>query len=861
MALFDQFKKLFANLNEQASSSSVFDEVILTSIKELKERTELIWNIKISDYKTYRDIVSKWPDAQRVQFIHYLVKQIMGAKGKTGYDPQELNYQKFRLQEAFLQHLFRAKLLMTEEEIQSLCQLFRGNHRYGNENILSWPTVLMLNQIEKQYEDKIFGEVLKTTLKELKTHLKETNVYTHEKDRLKMIGKIEGLLTQVEDIRPSVKPSHFIGKDEFAQYANAKIEALELSQRKAWYPLIAHAQKASGGKPTQKYLATAKPLMEALGMPAFKNMLNDWFLFIGNLKERKEEHVNNYITHTYIYTTYHFLDSVTIDEIKGFIWMASHLEDKNTLQLLSRLAERSYRKIPGQGPAAAAVGNACLYTLYKSSGLYGVAQLSGLKFRIKQNSTQKLIEKYLDEAASEKKVPKHEIEDLAVPDYNLQNGQKELQFGDFKAVLRIVGIGKTETQWYKPDGSPQKSIPASVKTQFAAELKDLRNEAKEIEQSLITQKDRLDRMLRVNRQLKWGYFYSMLFSHGLLSYLYEQIIWRFEKDGLTQTGIYLNGQWTNEKGEIFIPAETCTVSLWHPVGESLATIQAWRNFLQTQQIQQPFKQAFRELYILTEAELNTRVYSNRMAAHVLKQHQFNSLAKSRGWKYALMGAYDDGRYNEAASLDLPEYGLRAEFWINEVNANDAYNDAGIWHYVATDQVRFVKTANDQPCNLIDVPAIIFSEVMRDVDLFVGVASVGNDPTWSDSGGIPAYRDYWQAYSFGDLSELAKTRKEILTQLLPRLKINKVAEIKDRFLVVKGKLRTYKIHIGSTNILMEPNDQYLCIVPDRSKPALGPNVFLPFEGDTGLSIILSKAFMLSEDDQIEDGTIVRQIGGR
>lgn len=80
-------------------------------------------------------------------------------------------------------------------------------------------------------------------------------------------------------------------------------------------------------------------------------------------------------------------------------------------------------------------------------------------------------------------------------------------------------------------------------------------------------------------------------------------------------------------------------------------------------------------------------------------------------------------------------------------------------------------------------------------------------------------------------------------------------------MVKGKLRTYKIHIGSTNILMEPNDQYLCIVPDRSKPALVPNVFLPFEWDTGLSIILSKAFLLAEDDQIEDGTIVRQIAGR
>jgi hypothetical protein len=106
--------------------------------------------------------------------------------------------------------------------------------------------------------------------------------------------------------------------------------------------------------------------------------------------------------------------------------------------------------------------------------------------------------------------------------------------------------------------------------------------------------------------------------------------------------------------------------------------------------------------------------------------------------------------------------------------------------------------------------------------------------------------------------MAKNRKEILSSLLMRLKIKDVAVIKDKFLVVKGKLRTYKIHIGSTNILMEPNDQYLCIVPDRSAKNHTENLFLPFEGDTGLSIILSKAFLLVDDDKITDSTITSQI---
>lgn len=84
---------------------------------------------------------------------------------------------------------------------------------------------------------------------------------------------------------------------------------------------------------------------------------------------------------------------------------------------------------------------------------------------------------------------------------------------------------------------------------------------------------------------------------------------------------------------------------------------------------------------------------------------------------------------------------------------------------------------------------------------------------------------------------------------------------DRFLVVRGEKRTYKIHLGSGNILMEPNDEYLCIVPD-SRSREGPGgLFLPFEGDGTLSIIISKALLLADDARIKDPTITRQIDRR
>lgn len=58
--------------------------------------------------------------------------------------------------------------------------------------------------------------------------------------------------------------------------------------------------------------------------------------------------------------------------------------------------------------------------------------------------------------------------------------------------------------------------------------------------------------------------------------------------------------------------------------------------------------------------------------------------------------------------------------------------------------------------------------------------------------------------------------------------------------------------------MEPNDQYLCIVADASARARMPEVYLPFEGDATLSIILSKAFLLANDEVIKDPVILRQL---
>jgi hypothetical protein len=156
----------------------------------------------------------------------------------------------------------------------------------------------------------------------------------------------------------------------------------------------------------------------------------------------------------------------------------------------------------------------------------------------------------------------------------------------------------------------------------------------------------------------------------------------------------------------------------------------------------------------------------------------------------------------------------------------------------------------------DVPLLVFTEAMRDVDLFVGVTSIGTDPEWLDRGEGRRFATYWNDYSFGDLSAAGEIRRDVLAQLLPRLAIADRCDLEDRFLTVRGDVRTYRIHLGSGNVLMSPNDQYLCIVAARD--ARADKLFLPFDDDPVLSLILSKAFLLANDAAIKDSTITSQI---
>ncbi|WP_432930567.1 DUF4132 domain-containing protein [Microbispora sp. CA-135349] len=633
-----------------------------------------------------------------------------------------------------------------------------------------------------------------------------------------------------------------------------------------WDALVAHAVTATSAKPSSRWEKQARELLDAVGHDRAREAISGWLALVGSPR-----------TMPVVYLDDAAFDPHNALGVRGMTWMLAFLPSRpESARLLGNLVETALRKVPGIGPRNPMVANAAVYALSRMEAEAALAQLARLSARVTYKGTLKVLGTALDARAAALGLSRDEVEELAVPTYELTEvGRGSRVIGDATAELRVTGT-RTSIVWKNAAGREVKAPPVSVRRDHAAALAELKTSAKDIDKMLPAQAERLDQLFLAQRSWPYATWRERYLDHPLVGTLGRRLIWLVGDVPCA----YADGTLRRVDDAPVTPAEDAVVRLWHPIGRDVDEVLAWRDWLERRGITQPFKQAHREVYLLTAAEENTRFYSNRYAAHILRQHQFHALAAARGWRDKLRLMVDDSY--PPATRELPRWGLRAEFWIEGIG--DDYGtdtlDSGAYLRLSTDQVRFyptgapenlahaygggyeqwLRTGADpaQPLPLDQVPPLVFSEIMRDVDLFVGVSSVGNDPTWQDGGPDGRFRAYWASYSFGDLSSTAQTRHDLLARLVPRLAIADRCNLEGRFLHVRGDIRTYKIHLGSGNILMTPDDQYLCIVPGQAPEAGAGQVFLPFEGDRTLAVILSKAMLLARDTEITDPSITHQI---
>ncbi|QDS97086.1 DUF4132 domain-containing protein [Adhaeretor mobilis] len=786
-------------------------------------------------------------DLQRLVLSEVLKiqKGDLDSEGEFWYDYQML-----------LMNLLERKLPLSEDELLEVIDYFI------QADLTVGPVV---TATELFLSDRAMSSTLRSSMESIRKQISK-GYYGHS-EHLRLRHRLDELLGTLPKIASRVDHD-----EPWTMRLISDTEQMPEPKRNVFCQLIEHLSIVSKAKPSSKWLQQAVASAARIETDQLQKYLTNWILTFTSPRSDVP----------------HFSASLwdvaepNADLMKGLIWIASQCANDDLIRAIAAAGLSGQKKIPGIGPRSTKVTNATIWSLSQIDNPLAIGQLAIMRSKITNKSVQKQIDKAINAVAQRLEVPPEEVEEMAVPTYGLAEvGLRVEALGDFTAELHVTGTTSTEIRWIKPDGKQQKSVPKAVKDNYADELKELKAAAKDIQKILPAQRDRVDLMQLKTKSWPLELWKERYLHHPLVGTLARRLIWSFQtkKQETPIAATCLEGQLVDSEGTP-IKVNDAEVSLWHPIGHDHETIIAWRRFFEEREIKQPFKQAHREIYLLTDAERNTGSYSNRYASHVIKQHQYNALCALRGWTNKLRLCVDD-EY-PPTFINLPEWELRAEFWVEglgeEYGADT--NETGVYHYLATDQVRFYSIDAAQlsahaagggygwgqwrggdepePLSLEEVPPLVLSEILRDVDLFVGVASVGNDPTWQDGGPEGRHRDYWQDYAFGDLSATAKTRREILERLVPRLKIADRCTFDDKFLVVRGDRRSYKIHLGSSNILMEPNDQYLCIVPSRGAGP-GDKVFLPFEGDQRLAVILSKAIMLADDTKIKDPTILNQIG--
>lgn len=645
--------------------------------------------------------------------------------------------------------------------------------------------------------------------------------------------------------------------EQWADQALAELPALG----EPWRRLLAHATTATAAKPNAKWEASVRALIAEIGEEPVRDTVLPWLALVGRPRTIQLDRG------TYEHDVNGAYDPFNANAVRGLVWLLTFLPPSpRTARVLGALLETSLRKVAGLGPRNPKVANACVYALSALDGDSTLAELARLATRVTYKGTLKLLDAALEAKARALGLSREEIEELAVPAYGLTEvGRAAVVLGEATAEVTVEG-GKAVLTWRSAAGKPVKSVPATVRRDHAEELKDLKATVKDVDKMLTAQVERLDRQFLARRTWPHAAWRERYLDHPLVGTVARRLLWTV--DGVACG--FADGELRDLAGD---PVETAgTVALWHPIGQETAEILAWREWLERHGITQPFKQAHREVYLLTDAERATGSYSNRFAAHILRQHQFHSLTAIRGWRNKLRLSVDDSY--PPATRELPQWGLRAEFWIEGDGEEYGVDttESGSYLRLRTDQVRFYPIDAPEnhahacgggytsrhgvaPIPVAEVPELVLSEVLRDVDLFVGVASVGNDPTWQDGGPGGRFATYWTSYSFGELNQTAQTRRDLLTRLLPRLAIGGQCTVEGRFLHVKGTRHTYQIHLGSGNIMMAPDNRYLCIVP---KSETTTDSYLPFDGDRTLAVILSKAMLLAKDTEITDPTILSQL---
>ena len=294
----------------------------------------------------------------------------------------------------------------------------------------------------------------------------------------------------------------------------------------------------------------------------------------------------------------------------------------------------------------------------------------------------------------------------------------------------------------------------------------------------------------------------------------------FMADG--KLGFLDNNQLTDYSGKITELQENDKVVVAHPF--NLYKDGHWteyqKNLFDIKAVQ-PFKQVFRELYVKTEEEMVMN-HSLRYSGNQIQPAKTVACLKSRRWVADIEDGLQKVYYKENIVARI--YAMADWFSPADIEAP------------TLEWVEFSDRKTGKSITIENIPDIIFSEVMRDVDLAVSVAHAGGvDPETSHS--------------------TIEMRAALVSFTLPLFKVTNVT-INRSHALIEGKYGNYTVHLGS-GVIHRQGGIMINVLPVHSQHR--GKLFLPFaDDDPKTAEIISKILMFADDGKIKDPSILSQI---
>ncbi|HKP16337.1 MAG TPA: DUF5724 domain-containing protein [Gemmatimonadaceae bacterium] len=395
----------------------------------------------------------------------------------------------------------------------------------------------------------------------------------------------------------------------------------------------------------------------------------------------------------------------------------------------------------------------------------------------------------------------------------LAKGPLLLARGDVAIELSIDAEGKPAMAVTKK-GKPLKALPAALKKD--SEVEELRERYAALKRQRSRVRDALEEAMCRGDRFS-GAELGELLAHPILAPSLASLV--FVGDGiagyLAESGRALR----DHAGAMHAVGDLEELRLAHPVDLfERGDWSAWQRECFLAERVQPFKQLFRELYPITESERGTE-RTRRYAGHQVGPKQALALLGGRGWV---------ARPEEGVSRTFHEAGITVRLGFDEA----FYTPADL-EGLTLDEVVFTRRGEWKELPLDSIPAALFSEAMRDLDLVVSVAHRGGVAPEATASTV-------------------EMRATLLRETCELLGLGNV-EVKGSHAIIQGTLGQYSVHLGSAGVMLLPGT-YLPIVAVHSQHR--GRLFLPFADDDPRSAeVMSKVLLLARDSEIRDPNIL------